>query len=48
MYDERGSIWRKWDLRVQPIKQQWFEDVTQNKEAIEAATKSYLKEAEDK
>jgi hypothetical protein len=45
MNDPRGSVWRKWDLQVQPIKHEWFLDLEGNIESIEKSAKEYLKAA---
>lgn len=29
----QGSIWRKWDLQVQPIKNSWFLNLESKKES---------------
>ena len=26
-FSPKGSIWRKWDLQIQPIKQEWFSSI---------------------
>ncbi len=44
----RGSEWRKWDLQIQPIKDEWFLDLQNNKSKIKNATKEYLKKAIEK
>lgn len=41
----RGSEWRRWDLQVQPIKDEWFADLGTKKAEIKNATREYLKEA---
>ena len=48
MNDPRGSVWRKWDLQVQPIKHEWFLDLEGYQESIGKAAKQYLKEAKKK
>jgi len=44
-YLQRGSIWRKWDLQIQPIKSEWFADLKNKTEEIKNATREYLKKA---
>ena len=44
----RGSEWRKWDLQIQPIKNEWFCDVQNKKTALQNATREYLKKAIEK
>lgn len=41
----RGSIWRKWDLQVQPIKNCWFTNLEKNKSNIYTATEQYIDNA---
>lgn len=38
----RGSIWHKWDLQIQPIKDEWFKDLENKKTEIKNATKEFL------
>lgn len=38
----RGSIWRKWDLQVQPIKNCWFTNLEQNIDSIQQATIQFV------
>lgn len=48
MNDPRGSVWRKWDLQVQPIKHEWFLDLEGNRESIGRSAKEYLEAAKKK
>lgn len=41
----RGSEWRKWDLQIQPIKDEWFRDLENKKVKIKNSTKDFLIEA---
>lgn len=41
----KGSAWRKWDLQIQPIKDEWFSDLGNKVNEIKSATKDYLKKA---
>lgn len=41
----KGSEWRKWDLQIQPIKDEWFCDIQNKKAEIKNATREYLKKA---
>lgn len=41
----RGSQWRRWDLQVQPIKDEWFSRLENKKNEIKESTREYLKEA---
>jgi len=43
----RGSEWGKWDLQVQPIKQEWFKHLEGHKDNIVAVTREYLKRGVD-
>ena len=44
----RGSEWRKWDLQIQPIKDEWFCDLENKRDEIKRATKEYLSVAVEK
>lgn len=44
----RGSEWRKWDLQIQPIKDEWFCDLENKCVEIKKATKEYLRGAVEK
>ncbi len=44
----QGSIWRKWDLQVQPIKNSWFLNLESKKESIKKATIEFLDKAIEK
>ena len=44
----RGSEWRRWDLQIQPIKNEWFLELESKKREIKNATKEYLKKAVEK
>ncbi len=44
----RGSEWRKWDLQIQPIKDEWFSDLANKTAEITNATRDYLKKAIEK
>jgi hypothetical protein len=39
----RGSEWGKWDLQVQPIKQEWLKHLEGHRGNIIASTREYLK-----
>lgn len=41
----RGSEWAKWDLQIQPIKQEWLSDVRNRKDKVRSATRDYLTHA---
>lgn len=41
----KGSEWRKWDLQIQPIKDEWFGDLDKKGVQIKKATREYLKKA---
>lgn len=41
----KGSEWRKWDLQIQPIKDEWFCNLQSKKAEIQNATREYLKHA---
>ncbi|MYB75531.1 MAG: hypothetical protein F4X83_00205 [Chloroflexi bacterium] len=42
-----GSLWRKWDIQIQPIKNAWLPNLEKNKNAIKKATREYLQQATD-
>lgn len=44
----KGSQWRKWDLQIQPIKDEWFCDVDNKETEIKYATRDYLLKAIEK
>ncbi len=44
----KGSEWRKWDLQIQPIKDEWLCDVQSKKTEIKNATREYLNKAIEK
>lgn len=48
----KGSLWRKWDLQVQPIQNRWLYDASKNKseltEKIRQSCVEFIKEAERK
>ena len=44
----RGSEWRKWDLQIQPIKDEWFKDLENKKKEIKNATNEFLVEVHKK
>lgn len=41
----RGSIWRKWDLQIQPIKSELLSNCEAQKEQIEESIKEYIQKA---
>src|SRR5690554_2457995 len=45
---QRGSQWRKWDLQIQPIKDEWFSELDRNNNQIKKATEDYLLKAIEK
>jgi hypothetical protein len=47
MNDARGSLWRKWDLQVQPVKSEWLNrtDEANIQERIKNATNSFIDKA---
>jgi energy-coupling factor transporter ATP-binding protein EcfA2 len=44
----KGSEWRKWDLQIQPIKDEWFCDLDNKDIEIKNATRDYLLKAIEK
>ena len=43
-----GSIWRKWDLQIQPVKTEWCSNLDCHRKQIEEATKAYINAAIEK
>ncbi len=44
----KGSEWRKWDLQIQPVKDEWFSDLSNKTTELTSATRDYLKKASEK